>query len=117
MYSGRSHNLTTPYSAVGQRAATILDMECLLNSNWSRGKRSVSTIFAFPQATSSQRAGSASFHRRSSAVVPLGSTQGFVGRFRHGYRRNLVVAARSGKGPLVFRFADLRHRGLPTRGF
>ena len=29
-------------------------------------------------------------------------------------RRNLVVPAGSGEGPLTIRFADLRHRALPT---
>jgi hypothetical protein len=29
-------------------------------------------------------------------------------------RRNLVVATRPGEGPFTIRFADLRHRPLPT---
>src|SRR5215469_11144635 len=33
------------------------------------------------------------------------------GRANDGFRRNLVVPGRSGKGPLTILFADLRHRG------
>jgi len=32
------------------------------------------------------------------------------------FRRYLVIPARSGKGPLTIRFADLRHRAVQTRG-
>ena len=32
------------------------------------------------------------------------------------YRRNLVIAGRSGEGPFTMRFADTRYRALPTGG-
>jgi hypothetical protein len=41
---------------------------------------------------------------------------GWLRQINARFRRNLVIAMRSGEGPLTIRFADLRHRALPTGG-
>jgi hypothetical protein len=41
-------------------------------------------------------------------------SRGFSNAANGQFRRNLVIAGRSGEGPFTILFADLRYRALPT---